>query len=167
MNSALNIFIKNGKNVSSTLASNTLLTNATEDSFPAYFRNFRLEDMEGEPRVYAEQAKKMMQMTEKTYDEIVDVFMETKWGTYITWDESTISSGYDPRTRPCFKAGMQNTNEVVLTPSYLSTVGKVVITFAKAVINPKTQEVIGVLAVEVSLEKLEQFMNSIKLGETG
>ncbi len=167
INTALDMFVKNGKNVSSVLSLNKLLTGANEDSFPAYFRNFRLDDMEGEMRAYAEEAKALMQATEGTYDEIVDVFMGTKWGTYITWDDSTISKGYDPRTRPWFKAGMQNINEVVLTPSYLSTVGQVVIAFAKAVINPKTKEVVGVVAVEVSLEKLEKFMNSIKLGKTG
>jgi len=167
INSALNVFINNGKNVANTLAVDPLLTEAGEHSFPAYYRDYRLEDMEGDERIYAEKAKRLMQVTQSTYDEIVDVFMGTKWGTYITFDDSTISKGYDPRLRPWFKAAMQNPHEVVLTPSYLSTVGAVVIAFAKAVINPKTKEVIGACAVEISLEKLEQFMQSVKLGATG
>ena len=167
INSALDMFIKNGKNIANTLAINSFFTNANEDSFPAYFRNFRLADMEGEQLSYAKEAQRLLQITEGTYDEIVDAFMGTKWGTHITYNDSKTPNGYDPRTRPWFKAAMQNTNEVVLTPSYLSTVGSVVVAFAKAVINPNTNEVIGVLAVEVSLEKLEKFMNSIKLGETG
>ena len=73
--------------------------------------------------------------------------------------------GYDPRTRNWYKEAIAKPDEVILTQAYISQTKEHVITFAKAI--KLRGDISGVVGLDVSLNNLDSFMESVKIGKTG
>jgi methyl-accepting chemotaxis protein len=103
----------------------------------------------------------------KTHPGTLYVYMGTKDGGYIQWPETTNSKNYDPRKRPWYQKAMSHQNQVIRTDPYTdSTNGSVIVSNARTFTGPDGK-IGGVMAIDVSSEKLAQIMNGIKIGKTG
>ena len=163
----LNIFMQNGRNMADNISQQRAILSIKEDTLPNYKEGVSFQDLSEELKVKYNEIKNIIKVAQESYPEIVDVFVGTKWGTYITYDDQTISRGYDPRVRPWYQQAMKNPGKIILTPSYLSTTGDVVIAFANTVQGQDASEPIGVAAAELSLSNLQGFMDSIRVGKNG
>nr|WP_096202494.1 methyl-accepting chemotaxis protein [Bacillus sp. FJAT-45350] len=75
---------------------------------------------------------------------------------------------YDPTTRPWYIDAIQNPNEVIFTEPYIdSSNGEYVLTVAKAIIDPQTNQTLGVVANDLSLDSLEQIISETFVGYDG
>jgi len=167
INNTLSIFVQNEKNIPDTLSKQDILMNIKESSLPNYEKGERAKDISGSDVATYFEIQELLQSIKDTYPDLVDVFLGTKWGTFASWDESGIKTGYNPCKRPWYEKAIQNPNEVVLTSTYLSTTNNLVVSFAKAIKNKNNNDVIGVVGTEVSLTNLEEFMNAVKIGKGG
>lgn len=167
INNTLNIFIQNEKNIPETLSKQHIIMDIKENTLPNYAKGQRSHDIE-EPYVDEYNAvKELLKSIRDSYPELTDVFLGTKWSTFASWDDEGIETGYNPCVRPWYEKAIQTPEDVVLSSTYLSTTKDLVISFAKAFKSKDSNEVIGVVATEVSLANLEKFMDAIRIGKRG
>lgn len=73
---------------------------------------------------------------------------------------------YDPRTRPWY-IGAKDQAEIYVTPLYrFQSTGRLGVTFAKRVLND-TGELIGVVALDMTMSALSRILDDIRIGEHG
>ncbi|WP_432407843.1 cache domain-containing protein [Wukongibacter sp. M2B1] len=103
-----------------------------------------------------------------THPEVECVYIGTKHGGYIQWPESNLKKNYDPRIRLWYKEIMKNREHVIITSPYyaIATENTPVITTGKIVKND-FNEVIGIQAIDVSLDELTKIVREIKIGKSG
>ncbi|WFD12171.1 methyl-accepting chemotaxis protein [Tepidibacter hydrothermalis] len=101
------------------------------------------------------------------YKEALSVYMGTENGKYITYPyDDGGSEGYDPRTRPWYKDAVK-ANKPIITDAYEDSVsGKLVMTYAIPV-HKENNKLVGVVALDITLDELSKKVNSIKIGESG
>ena len=162
----LSMFVQNAKNMTESLSRQYLLQNAREYNLPSRARG-GIDDLEGENKAYYDDMLDMFKTIIKTYPEISDVFMGTKWGSFALLDEPERMRNFDPRERPWYKDALANPSSVVLTQAYTSNLGGVVISLAKAITSNDGGEIIGAVGLDVSLSMLDSFMKSTKIGKNG
>ena len=93
--------------------------------------------------------------------------MGTSSGAFAGWDDAEDMKGIDPRSRPWYQAAVKEPDKIILTKAYMSATKDLVITFAKAVKDIKNKDIVGVIGVDISLVNLLDFIDSIKIGESG
>lgn len=77
-------------------------------------------------------------------------------------------TNFDPTGRPWYIAASQSPNDVIWTEPYIDEATKeYVITAAKAIRNSSTNQVIGVVGIDISLEELESLVSSINVSNNG
>jgi methyl-accepting chemotaxis protein len=101
----------------------------------------------------------------ESHPSYMDVYIGTKFGGILTASDDKLPGGYDPRKRPWYKDAASNPDKALITGAYVSTNGEPCISVAKAV--TKDNEVLGVAATDLSLERLTNLAKDIKIGETG
>ncbi len=75
---------------------------------------------------------------------------------------------YDPTSRPWYKSAMKDNEKVTWTKPYEDAAsGEYVLTAAKTVLDPKTDEVIGVVAMDISLNNLAAVVSSTSVQYDG
>jgi len=103
-----------------------------------------------------------------THPDASYVYLGTKWGGYIQWPDGLTVNNYDPRIRPWYAQALAKPNEVVISDPYTSSdEAKSLIISASSTIKDTYGSVIGVMGLDVSLEKLSKIISSIKMGDTG
>ena len=105
------------------------------------------------------------------------IINRTQKATQVTWIrrdpagkeidvEKTIDDSYDPRNRPWY-VGALKSRQVYWTDFYIFfTDQKYGITVSIPIIGPDDQ-VIGVLGLDITLQKISEFLDTLKIGETG
>ncbi|MFV8828982.1 cache domain-containing protein [Alkalihalobacterium sp. APHAB7] len=80
-----------------------------------------------------------------------------------------LPEGFDPTSRPWYIDAENNPHEVVWTDPYITEdeSGEVVVTAAKAVLEPETSEVIGVIGYDISLNALTAIINQVEVNYQG
>ena len=102
----------------------------------------------------------------ENYPDTAEVYFGSKWGGYATsWDDS-MQAGYDPRTRSWYRLAEAANGNTIITPAYMSTIGSSVICFSRRVVSA-TGAFVGCASVEVKLQQLTSFIDSIRIGKTG
>lgn len=103
-----------------------------------------------------------------THTQTTYVYLGTKWGGYTRWPDGIRSSTFDPRLRPWYSLALDNPDQSMITAPYVSAVdtSKLLITVSNAVKN-ESGEIVGAVGIDVSLEKLSEMINNIKIGDTG
>ena len=101
------------------------------------------------------------------YSDIAEVFFGSKWGGFVSsWDD-TVSAGFDPRKRIWYQQAVNAVGgDTIITPAYMSTIGSPGICFSRQVFSPE-RAFIGCVSVEVKLDQLTSFIDSLKVGRTG
>lgn len=88
-------------------------------------------------------------------------------GTYAKWPDDPQLANYDPRTRPWYKTAMSNPGKTVRTPAYYYAKDDVALVGTARTLTNKAGTTKGVLVISVSLKKLTELVQSIKLGQSG
>ena len=104
-----------------------------------------------------------------THPQTTYVYIGTKWGGYIQWPDGLSNNMFDPRERPWYNPALANPDEVEISEPYTSAIdnsNNVIITSSTA-IKDASGNIVGVVGIDVSLEKLSEMIRSIKIGDTG
>lgn len=112
---------------------------------------------------------RLMKQFGDSHPDLQYVYMGTKWGGYIQWPKSRLSSDhYDPRVRPWFEQGMQAAGEVHRTAAYVGATGAkyVIVSFVRTIQDAQGKPM-GVLGMDISLEGLARMVSRVHFGETG
>lgn len=164
---SINLFIQNGKNTVTMLAENPTVKNADET----------LYNYTGERKdiVYTHNGKTEQDITalfvrmDKNYEEFKEIYMGTRWGGFVSSLSEEDEQGFDPRTRPWYKAAAAANGEVIITPVYISTIstgGSPVVALAQAIKDPKGS-FLGCIGLDLDLTDLASRVSSIRIGKTG
>ncbi|UTC96297.1 methyl-accepting chemotaxis protein [Treponema denticola] len=164
---SINLFIRNGKNTVTMLAENPTVKNADET----------LYNYTGERKdiVYTHNGKTEQDITalfvrmDKNYEEFKEIYMGTRWGGFVSSLSEEDEQGFDPRTRPWYKAAAAANGEVIITPVYISTIstgGSPVVALAQAIKDPKGS-FLGCIGLDLDLTDLASRVSSIRIGKTG
>lgn len=96
------------------------------------------------------------------------VYLGTRWGGYIQWPRSDLSTRYDPRERPFYGKGIESAGEMRRTPAYRSfgDDNGVIISFVRAVRNAQGQTT-GVFGMDISLNSLAKMVAQVRFAQTG
>lgn len=95
------------------------------------------------------------------------IYLATSDGATVPWPRNSVQSGYDPRKRPWYMAGMASKGKASRNPAYFwpqdnATLIGVTRSFANE-LGPEG----GAIVIDVSLQRLTEIVKKIKLGETG
>lgn len=98
--------------------------------------------------------------------DILAVYIGTANGKFFQEPNDPVEPGYDARVRPWYTEAVAKSDQVVITDPYKdSGTGKLVVTFAKAM--KENNQIVGVIALDVSIDSLSNYISSITLGKTG
>jgi len=92
----------------------------------------------------------------------------TKWGGYIQWPDGVTITNFDPRIRPWYTQALANPDVVAISAPYESfnETNNVIIS-ASSTIKDTSEDIVGVIGIDVSLDKLSEMIRDIKIGDTG
>jgi diguanylate cyclase (GGDEF)-like protein/PAS domain S-box-containing protein len=103
-----------------------------------------------------------------THPETAYAYVGTKWGGYIQWPDELSNNKFDPRGRPWYIQALANPDKVAISVPYISAdESNAAIISASSSIKNTSGEVVGVVGIDVSLEKLSEMVRNIKIGENG
>ncbi|MDR3641921.1 MAG: methyl-accepting chemotaxis protein [Humidesulfovibrio sp.] len=103
---------------------------------------------------------------QNTHPAYVEVYLGNEQGSFVSaLENSDMPPGYDPRKRPWYIEAKPKADSPQLSKAYMSTTGEAVTTAARAVL--RDGQVIGVMAIDISLKNLTELVKSVKLGKTG
>lgn len=106
---------------------------------------------------------------DKNYEEFKEIYMGTRWGGFVSSLSEEDEQGFDPRTRPWYKAAAAANGEVIITPVYISTIstgGSPVVALARAIKDPEGA-FLGCIGLDLNLTDLASRISSIRIGKTG
>ncbi len=107
----------------------------------------------------------VLKRTEQSSPLLIEVFMGTEKGGYLSSQMLEMRAGYDPRKRGWYQQGVK-AGEATVTPAYLSTSGGAVVSIV-CPFSDENGKLLGVAAMDVSLKGLTDVTEEIKIGETG
>ncbi|MCY6369093.1 methyl-accepting chemotaxis protein [Clostridium ganghwense] len=104
----------------------------------------------------------------KGHEEVLSIYLGTKNKDTYIYPSIKIEEGYDPTEKMWYKEAAKNEG-IIWTEAYEDGfTGKLIVTAAVPVYNTfNNNELVGVLAVDISLDTLSQEVNSIKIGDKG
>lgn len=103
----------------------------------------------------------------KGMPDVTSIYMGTKEGKIHMVPADELPEGFDPRERPWYKDALVNSGKIVWTKPYLDAGSNgMIISVAKQIRSNDGAEV-GVLSMDVKLDKLVQLLGSIKIGKNG
>lgn len=162
----IDLFFGNTTNVLNMLAEHPYCK-AADDSINSYVNN--KTDEKASDTVKSENEKRLVSLFKRVHSafpEYVEVYLGTKWGGYATNFDGFMSAGYDPRKRGWYISATENHGKRIITNAYLSTVGDVVVCLSKSV-DSLSNEHIGNVSIEVTLNQLTDMISKFKIGKTG
>ena len=82
-------------------------------------------------------------------------------------DDGSIDENYDPRERDWYKQAVAKKDKMFITDPYFdTTVNAMVVSIVKGMLD-KNGELVGVVAIDFSLDEFKNFSKDIKIGEQG
>ncbi|MBZ9636684.1 methyl-accepting chemotaxis protein [Clostridium sp. FP1] len=98
--------------------------------------------------------------------DILCMYYGTASGKFDTYPNDKMPKGYDATTRPWYKQALDHKGQIVITPAYKDNgTGNTVVTLAGTV--EKNGQVVGVVAIDLTLATLAQRISTKKVGSTG
>ncbi|QUY17737.1 methyl-accepting chemotaxis protein [Treponema vincentii] len=162
----INLFMQNNKNTVKMLADHPTVQ-AADETINSYMSAKQDVIVKNTQKGSTEQAMvTLFKRIHGSYPDTAEVYFGSKWGGYATSWDGSMSAGYDPRKRSWYRQAEAADGDTIVTPAYMSTIGASVICFSRRVLSP-AKEFIGCVSVEVKLEQLTSFIDSIKVGKTG
>ncbi|WP_286236773.1 methyl-accepting chemotaxis protein [Neptuniibacter halophilus] len=88
-------------------------------------------------------------------------------GGYVAWPDVPMKEAYDPRSRPWYKKALENPGQVARTGAYYWAGDDATYVGTVKTVTDDSGQVIGVQAMDVSVNQLTEIVKSIKIGEEG
>ncbi len=101
----------------------------------------------------------------RSHGNYVAVYFGSRQGAFITGDPLNLPPKFDPRTRPWYTDAVSAPNTAILSKAYMSGTGEATISLAKA--SRAQGTVLGVAAMDISLDALTSLAGGIHVGEAG
>ncbi|RFU62681.1 methyl-accepting chemotaxis protein [Bacillus sp. V59.32b] len=104
--------------------------------------------------------------TVKSNPAIMNIYIGTETTEMYIYPEQELPDDYDPRTRPWYQDAIGKKDQVIWTEPYIDTASKkTIISSAKAFYDG--DKLVGVMAIDISIDTLIEMANKTKFGETG
>ena len=162
----IDLFMQNNKNTVKMLAEHPTVQ-AADETINSYMAAKQDVIVKNTQKGSTEQAMvTLFKRIHGSYPDTAEVYFGSKWGGYATSWDGSISAGYDPRKRSWYLQAEAAGGDIIVTPAYMSTIGSPVICFSRRVVS-ETDAFVGCASIEVKLEQLTSFIDSIKVGKTG
>ncbi len=167
INESISIFIDNiGMNLNM-LCNHPMLKNIDAYSLNTYMDREGVNDLKKINRSAIEKnIYRQLKYIENTHPDYLELFIGTRYGGFVTSGEYNLISGYDPRSRPWYKDGESFLGKTAIAKSYLSVTGNFVTAVVKSFYDNKG-DLLFVAGIDISLERLTNIINSIRIGESG
>lgn len=131
--------------------------------------NYLSEDANVKSSVDPESALWMLKTFEtfaKQDKSLMNVYMGTEEGKFHIYPAQSLPADFDPRTRPWYQGAVTN-NKFMWTDPYVdASTGALVLSAAKPAYD-NNGKLIGVVAVDMSLDSVAEKISAIKVGKTG
>lgn len=95
------------------------------------------------------------------------IYYGTTLGGYLQWPAGDIPDNYDPRKRPWYITGKANVGKVTRTPAYFWKPDNSTIVSTVKQVKNRQGEAIGVIGMDVTLDKLTEMLVNINFGYQG
>ncbi|SHH14925.1 methyl-accepting chemotaxis protein [Tepidibacter thalassicus] len=104
----------------------------------------------------------------ESYTDVASIYIGTVDGKMRIYPYTDLSEDYDPRVRPWYKKAVEKQG-VVFTDAYVDAItGKLAISCAAPVYeNGDKNKLVGVVSMDIFLDKLSEEISSIKIGKKG
>lgn len=160
------LFVQNHKNMVKLLSDNPTVQ-AADDTLTSYVNTSQDVILKNVTKGHQEQnIIATFKRIQENYADIAEVFFGSKSGSFVTsWDD-IISAGFDPRSRVWYQQAQAASGGSIVTPAYMSTIGTPGICFSRQVLSP-AGDFLGCIGIEVKLQQLTSFIDSIRVGKTG
>ena len=160
------LFMQNNKDMAKILAEHPTVRRADEtlNTYVAVKNDTLLKNVRKDKT--EQEMVTLFKRIQEGYPDIAEVFFGSKWGGFASSWDNTISAGFDPRKRIWYEQANAANGNTIITPAYMSTIGTAGICFSRKVFSP-AGEAIGCIGVEVKLQQLTSFIDSIRVGKTG
>ncbi|MCM3796391.1 MULTISPECIES: methyl-accepting chemotaxis protein [Priestia] len=111
--------------------------------------------------------KEFTQFKEK-YPNLALEYIGTKNKGMYSVPKQEFGSNYDPTSRVWYKQAVESPNEVIYTDPYEdAATKKTVVTIAKAILDPDTKNVLGVIATDLDLDALKNIVGKAEVNHGG
>ncbi len=96
------------------------------------------------------------------------LYIGTETGKIFLEPDAKLPDGYDPRKRDWYQKAIQSPDKAIWSDPYISADnGQVVITTAKAVLDPATKKPVAVVGADITLNKLTEDLSKTETGYGG
>ncbi|HDX9577785.1 TPA: methyl-accepting chemotaxis protein [Bacillus pseudomycoides] len=150
----------------------TFITGIGED-IKYYSNNGRIVGMLQDGVIPEEESVIMKEFLEfkNNHPDILDLYIGTKDKKTLSAnlaDGGKVPEGYDPTTRPWYKAAVNDTKKVHWgQPQYEIATGQLSVGVSKALLSSDGSEVLGVVAMDVSLGTIQKLLHNIQYNYGG
>ena len=104
----------------------------------------------------------------QSYPNITLAYFASVDQAMYTYPHVDLPDGFDPSSRPWYQSAVATPEEVIFTEPYIDeATNDYVLTVAKAITDPETNELLGVIANDLSLDSLENIINETIVGYDG
>jgi HAMP domain-containing protein len=144
----------------------------TDESIPAKFdiNNFKADNKDsGKIQELESGIYNNFELYATTHDETQYVRLGTKWGGYIQWPDGVKNGSYDARNSPWYSSALKHPDEVGISdPDEVATDKSENKTItASTTVRNYSGDIVGVIAVDMSLNKLSNIIGNIKSVDNG
>ncbi len=105
-------------------------------------------------------------LIKNTHPDYIELYLGNRWGGFVSNDEAPLNAGFNPTKRPWYLDALKDPGKALIAKAYLSTNGENVIAAVKSY-KDNTGEVLYVGGIDISLKRLTEIINNLKIGETG
>ncbi len=118
-------------------------------------------------RKYAEGLMEEWESSIKAMPDVVSIYMGTIDGNMYMVPDDELPDDYDPRERLWYKDASDNSGKVIWTEPYSDAGTNGIIISAAKHVRGGDGSAVGVLSLDVKLDKLVQILSDVKLGKNG
>ncbi len=116
--------------------------------------------------VLGQQLTAFFLLVQSHHEAYTDVYVGTRHGAFLISTDTELPGGYDPRKRPWYEESAASPQKAIASSAYVSTDGQTMFSVAKA-FQDQRGSLLGVAAIDISLDDLTTMVAELQLGETG
>jgi len=104
----------------------------------------------------------------KLNENAATIYIGAETKQFTTTPKIDVPSDYDPTSRPWYTSALKSPDQTMWTEPYEdAATGEYVVTVAKTVVDPETNETLGVVALDLSLVGLTEIIKETKVNYNG
>ncbi len=147
---------------------NSKLLKKSDNTITSYVNNTqKIKMIPGQSEGIEKEIFESFQEFGKTHPSYQYVYMGTKDGGYIQYPDGNLDGAFDPRVRPWYPDAVNAGGEAVLGAPYYYATDDIVIIGASQAIKNSSGNVIGVMAMDMSLDSLTSLFNKASENSNG